>query len=371
MRECSAVDTNALLEGQQRYISNHPREHTVSWSCLPIADFAAVADRWDALNDATGGIPFLRAAFLKPLLKHYGNGNEVIAVYMRSDDLLGAAILGRKGLARWQAFMPSQLPLGALLHRQGVEFVSHWSTLFSAMPGVAGMIELPQLDPLMIARPSDGAAVATLDYVKTAWVDVDGLFENFWAARGKNLRDNVKKLHKKLVNDAIVPVLELVTDAREIPAAVLEYSKLETAGWKNAIGTAIAPNTVQGNFYIEAMQSMAQIGQARIYRYRFNDTIVAMDLCIEHGDIMVVLKTAYDEAHSRLSPATLMREQIFRQIFEEGRLRRVEFYGPLMEWHERWTANSRVLYHVNLYRGSSARSAANMIKRFLHRDPRN
>jgi hypothetical protein len=45
-----------------------------------------------------------------------------------------------------------------------------------------------------------------------------------------------------------------------------------------------------------------------------------------------------------------MRQDAFREVFDDGRLRRIEFYGRMMEWHTRWTEHSRTLYHVNLYR---------------------
>jgi hypothetical protein len=77
-----------------------------------------------------------------------------------------------------------------------------------------------------------------------------------------------------------------------------------------------------------------------------------MDLCIESGDVLVVLKTTYDEKVKVVSPATLMRHEIMSRLFEEGRIGRVEFYGKAMDWHLRWTNDLRTLYHVNGYRWS-------------------
>ena len=77
-----------------------------------------------------------------------------------------------------------------------------------------------------------------------------------------------------------------------------------------------------------------------------------MDLCVESGNVLVVLKTTYDEKVKVVSPATLMRHEIVSRLFEEGRITRVEFYGKAMEWHLRWTNDLRLLYHVNRYRWS-------------------
>ncbi len=63
-----------------------------------------------------------------------------------------------------------------------------------------------------------------------------------------------------------------------------------------------------------------------------------------------MLKTTYDESYKALSPSSLLREDAFRRIFAEGRVKRIEFYGRVMEWHTRWTDRKRVLYHANYYR---------------------
>jgi len=73
-----------------------------------------------------------------------------------------------------------------------------------------------------------------------------------------------------------------------------------------------------------------------------------MDLCVESGSVQVILKTAYDEIDRQLSPASLMRQQSFQQVFGEGRLQRIEFCGRVMEWHTRWTDRVRTLFHVNM-----------------------
>jgi hypothetical protein len=76
-----------------------------------------------------------------------------------------------------------------------------------------------------------------------------------------------------------------------------------------------------------------------------------MDLCVEGGGCIVILKTAYDEALGpQLSPALLMREEATRGLFDAGRFERIEFYGRVMEWHTRWTDEIRTMYHLNGYR---------------------
>ena len=133
-----------------------------------------------------------------------------------------------------------------------------------------------------------------------------------------------------------------------------DYGRLESAGWKADIGTAIHPDNGQGRFYQSVLESFCRRGAARMYRYWFNDRVVAMDLCIEGGDHLVILKTTYDESiKDGSSPAFLLRQDQFEQIFTEARFKAIEFYGKVMDWHLKWTGEVRTLFHVNAYRFDS------------------
>jgi hypothetical protein len=140
-----------------------------------------------------------------------------------------------------------------------------------------------------------------------------------------------------------------VASPSEAAAAVAEYSKLESAGWKVETGTAVRSDDAQGRFYKQLLEAHCAQGHGRIYRFWLGGRVVAMDLCIDNGSTLVILKTTYDEAITNLSPALLMREEYFRELFGTG-IRRIEFYGRVMDWHTKWTAETRTLYHINCYR---------------------
>jgi hypothetical protein len=106
------------------------------------------------------------------------------------------------------------------------------------------------------------------------------------------------------------------------------------------------------------LEAFCRRGKGSIYRYWFGERLAAMDLCIEDGDTLIVLKTSYDESlPSGLSPTQLMREEAMRRLFDDGRIRRIEFYGRVMDWHLRWTEQVRTMYHVNYYRWPGLRRA--------------
>jgi len=322
----------------------------MTWTLHPITRFAEFANQWDALVQNRPGTPFLESAFMQPLLTAFGTGEEWLCLQHSNDKLSAAAIVQRGRSGMWQTFQPSQLPLGAWVSEPGVALEPACAALIRQLPGLTLGIGVTQLDSQCQARPQDGPKIRTQDYIQTAWVNIEGSFEAYWEARGKNLRQNTRKQRNKLQAENNQTRLECLVTAGDVLKAIEDYGMLESAGWKTADGTAIHPDNAQGKFYRTMLEKFCSMGRARIYRYWFGDKVVAMDLCIHDAEAIVILKTTYDESYKAVSPSTLMRQDEFQQLFEEQQFKRIEFYGKVMEWHTRWTDNSRALYHANVYR---------------------
>lgn len=329
----------------------------MTWTLHPLPDadaFAPHAAAWDALQARVAGLPFLESGFIRPLLRAFGTGAERLALHgdPRAPD--AAAIVVKGGNGQWTTFQPSQLPLGAWLSASDVALEPLAASLLRALPFPALGLGLTQLDSRFHPRAEDSARLHGQDYIDTAWVDLRGDFENYWEARGKNLRQNLRKQQKKLDTAGTVTRMDCLTRPEDVAPALADYGRLEASGWKGQEGTAIAPGHPQYDFYREMLEHFARLGRARIYTYRFDEVVVSMDLCIESGATLVILKTAYDEAHKAVSPSTLMRQLQFQQLFDAaaagGPLHHIEFYGKVMEWHTRWTETRRPIYHATLYR---------------------
>jgi hypothetical protein len=209
---------------------------------------------------------------------------------------------------------------------------------------------LTQIDPRFAPRGIDNDRLSHGDYIETGWIDVEGSFDDYWAARGKNLRQNMRKQRNKLAADGVVTRMRVIRDAAEMAGALARYGALESTGWKAGEGTAIHPDNAQGRFYRCLLETAAAAGEAVVYEYLFNDRTVAMNLCLLRAGVLVVLKTTYDESIKSLSPAFLLREEELQVLFGEHRVRRIEYYGRLMDWHTKLTENKRTLYHLTRYR---------------------
>lgn len=343
----------------------------MKWTFFPIAQFGQLAPTWNALNDGAGSLPFLHSRFIQPLCEVFGDRNLKIALCESAQGPLAMGIVTRKGLAQWETFQPSQLPLGAWVMRPDQDFERLLSVLVKSLPGMALALGVMQQDPTCSRRPAESARLHTLDYIRTAWVPIAGSFDDYWAMRGKNLRHNMKRQRAKLEQDGITTSLEVLTRPEDVGPAIEDYGRMESGGWKAAGGTAIHPDNAQGRFYRNMLEAFCRAGDGRIYRYRFGERVVAVDLCIEGGGVIVILKTTYDESIKTISPTFLMRQEAFRKLFEERRVNRIEFFGKLMEWHTKWSDEVRTLFHINYYRWPFLPGIRRrVIKMRMHRDQR-
>ena len=323
----------------------------MSWSLVPAGAFGAHAARWRDFHTELGASPLLASDFVQPLLDAFGSGAELLACYQRGAQVMAMAILAPAGLGAWGTFQPPQAPVALWLQRPGIALDILLSELLGDLPGPALLLGLTQCDPLLTPRPAAAPSLGTLDYIDTAFITLAGGFDAYWQGRGKNLRGNLKKQRARLAKEGVALRLQLSRDPAEVAAAVADYGRLESGGWKQGGGTAVHEGNPQGRYYRAMLEAFCARGAGSIYRYWFGQQLVAMDLCIEGAGAIIVLKTSYDETVPPCySPALLMREEALRALFAEQRFERLEFYGRVMPWHLRWTAQVRTLYHLNWYR---------------------
>jgi hypothetical protein len=326
----------------------------MSWSVYPAREFARHVDDWTRLHAAPGmahASALLAPEFVAPLIDQFGRGDELLACLGEGGAVRAMTVVQRSRRGAWSTFQPAQAPVGLWLQQPGLDTARLARSLLGALPGFPLLLALTQRDPMLAPRPAEGPCTRTLDYIDTARVTLAGDFDSYWNARGKNLRGNLKKQRARLERDGIATRMVVDRQPARMAQAVADYGRLETSGWKGSEGTAVSSGNAQGRYYRAMLEGMAARGAASVYRYYFGEQLVAMDLCVEDGESLVVLKTAYDESvPSNLSPTLLMREEACRSLFDGGRLKRLEFYGRVMEWHTRWTEEVRTMYHVNYYR---------------------
>lgn len=306
---------------------------------------------WDRLNAQRQDLPFLSTDAMAAALDVFGTGQEQLLVGYQGPAPIAMFVLQPEGPLRWRTFQPSQLPLGSWVAQAGLDLPTLTRSLLRDPLSFCLVLSVTQVDPLQAPRQPDAADTRHADYINTAWVTIEGSFDDYWAARGKNLRQNMRKQRNKLAADGITTTLRVLTTPEDMAAALQRYGAMEGAGWKAGNGTAITADNDQGRFYRRLFEEAAQRGEARVYEYLFNDHTAAINLGLLRNGVLTVLKTTYDESIPKaLSPAFLLREEELQLYFAGQDVRRIEYYGKVMDWHTKLTDCKRTLYHLTAYR---------------------
>src|SRR5262249_16497467 len=142
--------------------------------------------------------------------------SDRLAFAHMGDRLVAAGILRRIRAGQWTTFQPSQLPLGAWITDPAPNLIELMDSLSSALPGLTWMISITQQDRYLVQRPALEAKLDSLDYIETAWIDVNQTFEQYWEGRGKNLRQNSRKSRRKIETDGGKLSLDIATDSKSV-----------------------------------------------------------------------------------------------------------------------------------------------------------
>lgn len=334
----------------------------IRWKILPakaLLDSESLRHTWDQLNAQAGDLAFMSAYSVCAALSAFAGGEERLALAEIKHRVVAILVLVPAGKMRWATFQPSQLPLGAWVAQTGLNLPDLTRSLVRGPFGFCLAVSVTQIDSLVWPSPAAAADYRIDPYIDTAWIDIKGNFEDYWTARGKNLRQNMRKQRNKLATDGITTHLLITRDPADIKAALARYGALESTGWKAAEGTAIHPDNAQGRYYQELFEQAAVLGEAAIYEYLFDQKTVAMNLCLLRNGRLVVLKTSYDETISKtLSPAFLLREEELQRFFTDGTVERIEYFGKVMDWHTKLSQEKRSIFHLTQYRWSWLRALA-------------
>jgi len=339
------------------------------WEFHSAKEFERFSHEWDEISLEASSTIVLDAVFVALLLKEFGTGRELLAIGYRGDSAQAMTVLQRKYGAFWETFQPAQAPLGAWIHRPPHTLESLVPGLLNCLPGFALAIGITQQDPDLIGRPEDLGTVTTLDSIRASRVTLSGSFDAYWAARAKNLRNTLKQQRSLLEKNGAVLRLDAITDPADVAKALDDYGRLENSRWKPAAGTAIRPDHSRGESYGALLEQFCRRGAGKIYRYWHGDAVAAMDLCIESKDTLIVLSTACDETIRESYPASLMRQEYFQHVFNEARIKRIEFFGNFMDRNIKWGDEVRTLYHANFYRWAALSRAHRVLGRLTAESP--
>lgn len=323
----------------------------MKWTIIAYNQFDSVAGHWDTINQNSIKQPILDSAFVSVCLDVFAVGEEVIALCEDASGPLAIGIFHKVGFGRYSTFQPSQAPLGLFMAKNNQFSTKQLEGLISALPGFVVLIDFLQQDSEFI-NYDNSANIIQSPYITTAKLAVADDFDVFFSSLGKNMRQNYNKVINRCAKQGIELRAQCLSSIEDVHQAIRLFGQFESSGWKGQGGTAVNINNDQGRFYLQLLQHYAQLNRAEIWLYQVDQQTVAIDLCIKSADVLIILKTAYNEEFKKISPALQLKFEIFKHHAEDngaGRLKSIEFFGKAMEWHKRFNSNLRPIVHLSFF----------------------
>ncbi|MBK9574242.1 MAG: GNAT family N-acetyltransferase [Rhodoferax sp.] len=323
------------------------------WSIIKLdGTLGAHAAAWDALNQRQfQSNPMLDSRFVDGLLRHFGDGSERLCVLEADGEPQAMCLLRPKALGVWTTFLPAQAQIGPVL----ISDARQVRPLIRRLPGVVGQIDFLCHDPafgtVTVPASSDHGAQ---EHALTMSIRLDGDFESYWTRRSKQLQKNIRRYERRLDEDKLPVRFVSVTDPDAISATVDRYAALESKGWKGMEGTAIGRDNVQGRFYDEVLSTFCSSGGATAYELWFGDQLAASRLAIASTQMLVILKTTYDEAFEKYAPGRLLLRSVVEHAFKSFPGGVIEFYTDANPDQLSWSTDQRWIEHVSVYRSDLA-----------------
>jgi len=168
------------------------------------------------------------------------------------------------------------------------------------------------------------------------------------ARLSKNFRQNLRKADNRMREAGLVPTYEWLTGAAADPERLGIFLALECSGWKGQAGSAIAQDRRQLSFYRALVENMHQRGWLEWHLMHVGDRTIAAHLAIRMDRSLVLLKIAYDEAHARYSPGTLLFEKLAERAFADAGTDEINCLTD-MEWHKPWQMLQREYLDYRYY----------------------
>lgn len=127
-----------------------------------------------------------------------------------------------------------------------------------------------------------------------------------------------------------------------------ESLKVEAAGWKGRSRTALAEDQGMASFFLSYAARACEKGILRVCLMRIDGRAVAMQIAVETGNRLWLLKIGYDEEFAQCSPGMLLMLETL-QYAERNGLTSYEFLGSAKEWTRRWTKDERNNITIRVY----------------------
>ena len=179
---------------------------------------------------------------------------------------------------------------------------------------------------VLISRPDGPWPWITLD---AGWAEPESKFNSkrrAYLRRARRIADELGTVSSEILSPT----------PATLPPLLEEALAVEAASWKGQTGTALALDPVIGAFYRRYAAAACAQGTLRLCFLRIDGRAAAMQVAIETGNRLWLMKIGYDERFASCSPGNLLVRETIRHAALRG-MKSIAFLGAMEPWKEQWT----------------------------------
>ena len=198
------------------------------------------------------------------------------------------------------------------------------------------------------AAEAAGYEVLTRLAQKVPYVDLSKTsLEAYESGLRRNFRRNLHRCRRRLEEEGRL-TLEVFDGKERLEELLEEGFRIEGSGWKDAKGTSINSSVAKRRFYTEAAQWAAERDWLRLYFLRLDRRVLAFDYCLEHNEILYMIKGGYDPTYKKFSPSMVQLHLILARAFSEG-LSTCDLGSGFTPWKREWTTAYYELISLSIF----------------------
>jgi CelD/BcsL family acetyltransferase involved in cellulose biosynthesis len=322
-----------------------PTSRTISVNHTAIDDYAL---GWEALALEHGTLPTQDVPWALASLDAYG-GHPALFPQGARDTPNAIAPMTRRGdrihLNGDEMFEPGDLladsaaaraALAAALVRDGVPLelgrVSPDSPTIDALRDAVGV------RGVVLVRSGNPHPVIHLD---ERWQEPGG-------GLSSSRRSALRRSRRRAERSGEISVEMLSPPPDGLGPLLDEAFAVEARSWKGRAGTALAQDTLRGQFVRRYAEETAARGTLRLQFLRIGGVAVAMHVAVEWRRTLWLVKIGYDDAYAAGSPGQLLMAESIADAARRG-LERFQMLGNSEEWTRVWTTDEEQSAKVCAY----------------------
>lgn len=309
----------------------------------------SVTGRAAAAREACPSLPMQQPEWIQSSLDVFGVQGRIYrlwapegpAVFVRPTGSVAYSLPGAAELAE-----PSDVPLVGwharlrLAQRLAREHVPlRLQRVLAASPTAMALKEGYSGRGVVVCAPAPGYP----------WLDFERVQGRWQGLLSRSLEHDLRRAWRRA--RALGPVsidMYGADSASSMPALLQQAWMVEHASWKGRAGTALLQDTLRRRFFEAYARRLWARGALRLGLLRLNGHAIAMQLAVELGERLWLLKIGYDERFRACSPGQLLMAEVIEDAVKRG-LRSLEFLGTPAAWTRRWTRQERPCLDVRAY----------------------